>query len=190
MKKIPFLLIIAFLLVFGVALAYGYYYSQNNVVNQQINDVETEIASVRNQLNELRDSEIVAAQNGIRALETISEDEVVWSEVLSVLLRIVPLEVEERGKLVNFTSYSGSEGGQLSFNSQTNPSTNVKRQLEAVSTIIRTFNESQVFTDAYVPSISKSVTEDEESVLSFIFNVNYIGTQLTEQEETPSVPVN
>lgn len=188
MKKSSFLLIVAFLLLFGLGLGYAYYYSQDNFAIENTNEIEREIISVRNQIDNLQKSDVVAAQKALEVLEKISGDEIMWSEVLRILLRIVPLDVEERRPLVNFISFSGAQEGRLAFNAQTNPSTNVRRQLSAVATIVRTFNDSQVFYNAFVPSISKSVTGEDESVLSFILNVNYTNSVLDEKEES-SEPV-
>lgn len=192
MKKTSFLFIIAFLLIFGVGLAYGYYYSQDNLAKQSIAEAEREGISIRNQLEDMRRSDIVAAQRGLRVLEQIQREEILWSEVLNLLLRIVPLDVAERRPLVNFISFSGSEGGRIAFNVQTNPSANVKRQLDAVATIIQTFNDSQVFYNAFVPSVSRSVTGEDQSVLSFILNVNYAGSVADDDltNDLDPVPVN
>lgn len=191
MKNTSFLFIIAFLLIFGLGLGYGYYYSQDNLVSTQRSEIEREIVGVRNQLDNLRKSDVVGAQRGIAVLDKLKKEEIFWSEVLRTLLKIVPLDVEERRTLVNFTSFSGSDGGGLAFNAQTNPSTNVRKQLNAVATIIRTFNDSQVFYNAFVPSVSKSLTGEDESVLSFIINVNYAGSVLDEADvSSEPIPVN
>jgi hypothetical protein len=188
-KKFPFLLVFAFLFVLGVVLGYGYYTSQENAIEDQMQTLDREIAEINNQLDELKESDTVSAQTATQALDTIALTEVEWSEVLSKILKIAPQDLVEKRALVEFTSYSGSEGGRLTLNTRTYPSRDVRNLLNAVAKTIRAFNENPDFSDAFVPSISKSVSDDNETVLSFILSVAYNPSyaDLTEEEEAPSV---
>jgi hypothetical protein len=188
-KKFPFLLVFAFLFVLGVVLGYGYYTSQENAIEDQMQTLDKEIAEINNQLDELKESDTVSAQTATQALDTIALTEVEWSEVLSKILKIAPQDLVEKRALVEFTSYSGSEGGRLTLNTRTYPSRDVRNLLNAVAKTIRAFNENPDFSDAFVPSISKSVSDDNETVLSFILSVAYNPSyaDLTEEEEAPSV---
>ncbi len=173
-KKIPWLLVLGFILIFGVALGYGYYFSQNNYVDEQLDTLDREIAEAKNQLENLGLSETVSAKRAMTALETINQNEILWSDILSIIVKVVPNDPTAKQKFVTFTSFSGSEGGRLTFNGHTIPSTNIRKQLEDIADTIDAFNELPEFSDAFVPSISKSVNEQEETVLSIIFNSNYI----------------
>ena len=182
-KKFPFLLSLVLILLFGVGLGYGYYFSQNNHAEIQVAELEKQVTEIQNQLDDLRASDTVSAQSSVNALNKIEKDEVSWSSVLNTLRIVVPLDLAEKKPLVEFTSYSGSEMGSLTFNGHTNPSSNVKKQLDAIAETIQAFNSTSAFENAFVPSISKSVTQDDEIVLSFIFNVNYIPSVAEESSE-------
>jgi len=186
-KKFSFVLVLGFIILFGVGLGYGYYFSQNNRVEAEVAEFEKQVTEIQNQLKELRESDTVSAQSSVNALTKIEQDEVVWSGVLSTLRIIVPLDLAEKKPLVEFTSYSGSESGSLTFNGHTNPSSNVKKQLNAISETIKAFNSTSAFANAFVPSISKSVTQDDEIVLSFIFNVDYIPSAVTTEVVEESI---
>ena len=173
MKKIPIILVFAFVLLFGVALLYGYYYSQNNAVQGQLLSADKEILQLRTEVDELAAQETVSAQRATNALKTIESSEIIWSELLATLDKVIPLDLVEKKPLVSITSYNGSENGKLTFNVHTNASTNVKKQMRAVADTIKAFNDHPEFDNGYVPSISKSVTEDEETVLSFVLHVDY-----------------
>lgn len=186
-KKIPWLMILGFVLIFGVGLGYGYYYSQNSYVTEQLDTVDREIAEAQNQIGNLGASETVSAQRALEAISTINASEVLWSDVLSIIVKVVPNDPTAKQKFITFTSFSGSEGGRLTFNGHTIPSTNIRKQLEDIADTIDAFNEVPEFSDAFVPSISKSVNEQEETVLSIIFNSNYIPQATTAAaEESPA----
>ncbi|MBA4336203.1 hypothetical protein C0416_00320 [bacterium] len=172
-KKFPFILFLAFIFVLGVALGFGYYNSQAGAINDQIKNVDQQIAEISNQLEDLKSNDIVSAQNAVSALEVISSSEVEWSEVMGAIVNITPKDLVALRALVEFTSYSGAEGGRLTLNGRTYPSTDVRELLNSVAKTIDAFNENPDFAEAFVPSISKSVSENEETILSFILNVTY-----------------
>jgi len=183
-KKFSLLWVIVIALLFGVGLSYGYYFSQNNHVETQVAELEKQVIEVQNQLSDLQASDVVSAQSSVNALKVIEEDEVSWSAVLNTLRIVVPLDLAEKKPIVEFTSYSGSENGSLTFNGHTNPSSNIKKQLNAIAETIKAFNSTSAFENAFVPSISKSITQDDDIVLSFIFNVNYIPTLAEEEDDS------
>ncbi|MBD3156563.1 hypothetical protein GF369_01920 [Candidatus Peregrinibacteria bacterium] len=172
-KKFPFLLLLSFIFVLGVGLAYGYYASQTQAVEQQLQSIEQELAEVNNQLDQLQQSEVVSAQNAISTLDAVEKAEISWSEVLDLLQDIAPKDNVALRAMVEFTSYSGAEGGRITLNAQTYPSRDVRKLLNAVAKTIENFNENPDFEEVFVPSISKSVSEDQETVLSFILSVAY-----------------
>lgn len=172
-KKFPFLLILSFIFVLGVGLGYGYYASQANALEDQKKTINQEIAEIENQLKDLHESDIVSAQTAVTALNTIKASEVEWSKVLGAIIDIAPKDLVAVRALVEFTSYSGGEDGRLTLNARTYPSRDVRNLLNSVAKTIEAFNENPDFSDAFVPSISKSVSDNDETVLSFILSVTY-----------------
>ncbi len=172
-KKFPFLLLLSFIFVLGVGLAYGYYASQAQAVENQLQGIKQELAEVNNQLSDLQQSEVVSAENAIRTLDVVENEEVLWSEVLGVLQNIAPKDNAALRAMVEFTSYSGGQGGRINLNAQTYPSRDVRKLLDAVAKTIENFNDNPDFEEVFVPSISKSVSEDQEAALSFILSVVY-----------------
>ena len=182
-KKSPILLIVAFVILFGVALGFGYYFSQVKAVEAQIEQLELETTQAKNTLEELKNSDIVLAQRGVNALKEIEKTEVAWSNVLNTLTKISPTEPELKRKIVEFLSYSGGEDGRLTFNVQTAPSENIKTTLGYVAKMIEVFEEAPDFSEAFVPSISKATTAEGETTLSFILSANYTPSLAPEAEE-------
>src|SRR5690606_18939515 len=66
----------------------------------------------------------------------------------------------------------GATGGRVSLSMITNPALNPP--YADVSQLLATFNRDLFFKDAYLPSIGKSVNENGETTLSFVFNLNYV----------------
>lgn len=184
-KKFPLLLVLSFIFVLGVGLGYGYYASQANALEDEKRTIDQEAAEINNQLEDLKSSDIVSAQTAVSALNTITESEVQWSEVLDAIIDIAPKDLVEVRALVEFTSYSGGEDGRLALNARTYASRDTRDLLNSVAKTIDAFNENPDFSDAFVPSISKSVSEDDQTVLSFILNVNYAPSYAEEEESVP-----
>jgi len=187
-KKSPILLIVAFVVLFGVGLGSGYYYSQVKATESDVNKADQEIAKANNTLEELNQSDVVLAQRSVTALDKIKQTEVEWSTVLEILTKIAPTDAIEKKKIINFLSYSGGLDGRLTFNVQTLTSENVKTLLGHVADIIEVFNETPDFSNAFVPSISKAQTPEGESTLAFILSVNYNPTNESSEESEDSVP--
>ncbi|MCD6109904.1 hypothetical protein J7J83_04065 [bacterium] len=185
-KKFSFLLILSFLFVLGVGLGYGYYASQIKVNQDMSATLDQEIADITNQIEKLKSDDIVSAQTAVSALNKISSSEIEWSKVLGSVIDIAPKDLIAVRALIKFTSYSGSEGGRLNLNAQTYPSRDVYKLLNSIAKTIDAFNENPDFRDAFVPSISKSVSEDGETVLSFILSVTY-KPSYTDAEASASV---
>ncbi len=172
-KKSPVFLIIAFIILFGVGLGSGYFYSQALAAESEINKADQDITKANNSLDELNQSDVVLAQKSISALDKIELIEVKWSKVLDTITKIAPVDIEEKRKIVDFLSYSGGKDGRLSFNVQTLNSENVQTLLGYVADTLKVFSEAPDFSNPFVPSISKAQTAEGDSTLSFILSVNY-----------------
>lgn len=172
-NKKPIFLIIAGVLVFGVALAFGYFFSQVNAAEAERDVLVRELAQAENQLEELKASDAVLAQRAVNSLDQIKNVEVEWSKVLDLLNRITPVDLIEKKPIIEFVSYSGSENGRLSFNVRTQSSESVKKLLESVSKTIDIFNETPGFSNPFVPSVSKSVNSNDETLLTFVLTADY-----------------
>jgi hypothetical protein len=186
-KKFPMLLVIAFVLTFGTGLAYAYLYSQANLAENRLSVIDREITEVKNQLEESKTSTSSSAQIAVTSLEAIKQTEITWSTVMEAVQKIIPLDLVDLKPMVQFTTYSGQQNGVLTFNGHTNPSSDVKFQLDSIAQTISTFNSSPVFTNAFVPSISKSVNQDDQTILSFVFNVSYKGSSASKTGEDTTV---
>lgn len=187
-NKKPIFLIFAGVLVFGVALAFGYFFSQVNAAEAERAELTREITQAENQLENLRSSDSVLAQRAINSLDQIKEIEVEWSKVLDLLNRITPVDLIEKRPIIEFMSYSGSENGRLSFNVRTQASENVKKLLDSVSKTIDIFNETPAFSNPFVPSVSKSVNNDDQTLLTFILTVDYTPSSTELNADEDAVP--
>lgn len=179
-NKKPMFLIIAGVLIFAVALAFGYFFSQVNAAEAERDAVAREIIQAENQLEDLQSSDAVLAQRAVNSLDQIKNVEVEWSKVLDLLNRITPVDLIEKQPIIEFVSYSGAENGRLSFNVRTQASENVKKLLDSVSKTIEIFNETPAFSNPFVPSVSKSVNSEDKTLLTFILTVDYTPSSTSE----------
>lgn len=175
------LFIVAILVFLGVGAGALYLSFQKSAIFDQQKQLDSEIAALNSQIADLKSQKIEAAQYAKSWIDDIEKDEIHWSSVLKSLQGLIPLEASSGKAKVRFLSYSGSTGGKLTLNAETLPSP--KPPFEDVSQLVNLFNASSYFKDAYVPSISRGLSETGNVILSFIFNVTYL-----EEPATPSIP--
>ncbi len=199
-KNSPVLFILSIVLLVGLIASAVYLSFAKSAIQEQQNQLDTEIASLNTQIVDLQSQNIEGQQYAQQWLADLQKTEIHWSEVIKSLQDILPVDPLTQKPRVEFLTYSGSAGGKLALNAQTIPGS--ADPFADVSTLINTFNNSAYFKDAYIPSISHGVNESGQDLLSFVFNLTY-GEQLptsgsvtnaqvpvagsTQQTVTPSV---
>lgn len=172
-KSSPVNLFLVFLLV-GLAVFGGFLSFQKGGVLTHTSDLETQNKAVLAQIDQLKGSKVEVSQNAKDALNQIKTDEIHWSEVISNVNQLIPMDASGKPR-VDILSYSGSGSGRIALNVVTQPSS--LPAFDDVAGVIATFNNSVFFKNAYVPSISKGQTQDGAVTLSFVLNLEYQKSQ-------------
>jgi Tfp pilus assembly protein PilN len=162
------LAVMALVLVGGFSV---YLNMQKSAIKGEVDRISTEIVSLKNEINVMEGQKIEAARQSQKYLAAIEADEIKWSRALSRIRSLIPFDATTNKNKVNFASYSGSQGGKLSLNASTRPTRD--DPYKDVAEVIKVFNDSSFFGEAYVPSITRGETDDGEKVATFIFNLNY-----------------
>ena len=90
-----------------------------------------------------------------------------WSKVIKDVRDVVPKD-DDGVATVDILSYSGSSATDLSMNVKTLP--DVEDPYGVVADFIKSFSESKVFADAFVPSISSGSDDKGRDILTFLFS--------------------
>ncbi|MGL5831203.1 MAG: hypothetical protein ACRCZE_03575 [Candidatus Altimarinota bacterium] len=133
-------------------------------------EMDTKISGLKMQIDGLKADKVEVSKNAAEALAEIEASELVWSDVIQKVDALVPSDIAGRPKL-NILSYSGATDGRLSLSMITEPA--LVPPYADVSQLLATYNRDLFFKDAYIPSIGKSINENSETTLSFIFNLTY-----------------
>lgn len=185
------LAVIALVIVVGFA---AYLNMQRSAFTDQSSRLDEDVRALKNQISVLEGQKVEAARLSQQYLAAIESEEIVWSKALTRIKSLVPFDAVNSSNKIIFSSYSGSKGGELSMNSVTRPTR--LDPYEDVAELIKVFNDSSFFTNAYVPSISRGETDEGEKMATFVFNTTYREelpeeisiSQPTTDTEAPKVP--
>ena len=164
--------------VMGFILAAMVVYSGYLGVTQYLTAHEAEALSsettqIQQQVVTLQQGKVSALQHAKIVLDTIDAERVMWSKIIRDTLTLVPRDPKTSSALIEFVSYSGSSDGHLVLNGKT--SGDPTAAYENIAQLVSIFNQSTLFRDAFVPTISKNVNEQGQTVLTFVLNLTYHG---------------
>jgi hypothetical protein len=161
---------VLFFLVLGMVL-YGVFLSfDKGRILANTTDLEKQTRDLQAQIDTIKSNKVEVSKNASDALTAIETDEIRWSEVISEVEKLLPLDSSGR-RDVEIMSYSGSGQGKITLSMVTQPV--ALPPYDKVARIISAFNSSVFFKDAYVPSISKGTDETGAVSLSFMLNTDY-----------------
>ncbi len=182
--------VLAVLIVGGLAF---YLNLQKSTLAQDQQRLQGEITSLNQDIAALEGDRVEAAQQARQWLATLENEEIRWSSVLSQIQSLVPFDAATNRDKIQFLSYSGGSGGEITMNAQT-------RELRVepfndVAELIEVFNDSSFFVNARVPSITRGETNEGGKVASFVFTARYqdtgvsnIGSEPESEQATSEEP--
>ena len=167
MKRISFLLLIGIFLLVGTGLYGGYLFWQKSSLDGELKTVEKSLKEYQAKVLENENQQVVKAVNAKKTLDLIKADMIQWSKVIKDVIDVVPKD-DDGVATVDILSYSGSSATDLSMNVKTLP--DVEDPYGVVADFIKSFSESKVFADAFVPSISSGSDDKGRDILTFLFS--------------------
>lgn len=178
-KKSPLITIIGVLSVIGVIAFGAYNFVEKGKLNQEIATIESETAALNSQLSEVNTAELQRAQTAQNILDVIESTEITWSDVISRIQDLTPVD-EDGDQKILFSSYSGGGEGNVTLSATSRPdrgSETATLAFNDIAELIKIFNESNIFINGFVPSIAKGLTDEGDVILSFSFSAEYSPTR-------------
>lgn len=170
MKKVSFLMFIgvAFMVISG--LYTGYVVWGKTSAESEVKTLDNSIADYQVKVLEKEKAKITQAISAKQTVNDLKKNLIEWSKVINLIRVTLPKEKLE--PIVKILSYSGSGGNDISLNMKTL----VGRQNSYfdVADVIKSFNDSTFFADAFVPSISSGTDDKGNDVLSFVVSAKYV----------------
>lgn len=152
-----FIFFLILLFVLGIS---GYSTVRKLSLNRAVDSVNSDILERQQKIEDYQAdalNEVYFAQEADVYLE---ENAIIWSDVVSKLHDITPKELF-------YASYIGDENGKLTLQTITD-------SVLSASKIIDLLNKSGHFQNVFVPALTKGVTSDERSVVTFNINLEYL----------------
>jgi len=105
-------------------------------------------------------------------LKVIEANQLPWSKIIEKIENTVPKEKETNKPTIELRSYTGSEEGQLAISATTRAL--AAEPFDDVAKLIQAMAAEPSFKGVFIPSITKSLTPEGETVLSFSINFTYV----------------
>lgn len=173
MKK-SFLFASGLLILIVLSLFTGYRYWLKGTLDVNLQIVKTSVASIEKEVMAFKNDQVTEAISAKKTLNQLELGSVQWSQVIKDVRKTVPKNSKGAAS-VSILSYSGSSGNEITMSVKT--AADSKNPYADVSALISAFDDSTLFSDAFVPSISTGVDEKGVEILTFSFNCKYLGVQ-------------
>ncbi len=144
-------------------------FSKGGVLDKQ-SQVADEIAELKNEISAYEGDKVGASADALTALKVIEAEELKWSAIIKAVDNLIPKEPNGQPSIV-VLSYSGSAEGRIALSVST--LAKVSPPYVDVARLLSDFNNSVLFKDAYIPSLSTGVDESGRELMSFVFNLTY-----------------
>lgn len=105
-------------------------------------------------------------------LQKIESAQLKWSKLMEKIDATIPKLKETQEPLITFRSYNGDANGTISVNASTR--SGALDPFADTAMLIRAFAADPSFKDVFVPTITKSIGSDGNSVLNFTLSFSYL----------------
>lgn len=151
---------------------YNLYLSwQASALKDQVLQADALLADYGKQVLQYENKQVLESINAKKTINELKNEGIIeWSSVIKKIRMTIPKV--EGVPIVTVLSYSGSSNDEISMNVKTTE--NAENPYFDVADLIKAFNSSEYFTEAFVPSISNGVDEKGNQVLTFLISMKYI----------------
>jgi len=176
MKRTSFLLV-AGILITVLSLGYlGYQIFQKGALANESETLDKEIAVLNNKILEYENNKIMEAVNAKKLVQELEASTIIWSRIIQDIKTVVPV-TKDGVPLVDVLSYSGASDNRISLSMKT--SADSEQPYIDAADLIKAFNDSTRFVDAFVPALSSGVDMAGNEVLSFMLTTKYVKSDVS-----------
>jgi len=171
MKRFSTLMLLGIvaLVAFG---GYNLYLSwQASALKDQVSQADVILADYGKQVLQYENKQVLESINAKKTINELKNDGIIeWSSVIKKIRMTIPKV--DGVPIVTVLSYSGSSNDEISMNVKTIET--AENPYFDVADLIKAFNSSEYFTEAFVPSISNGVDEKGNQILTFLISMKYL----------------
>ncbi|MFA5947433.1 MAG: hypothetical protein WC806_00470 [Candidatus Gracilibacteria bacterium] len=177
MKKSSSLYLIGILAVVVALLYSGYLYYQKTFIQSKISTIDKTVAEYQKSLFKYESERVLELMNADKALISFKSGQMKWSEIIKNVLDTLPKK-DGKKDLVEVLSYSATTSKDINMSVRTAEDSD--NPYLDVADLIQAFDESKLFADSFVPSISGGINLEGKKVLSFMLNTKYTDEKAVE----------
>ncbi len=153
--------IIVIAALFVITAGFSIYLAiKQNLLSSEINELQVRKESLTQEINKKGSDSADAAEKVRDQLKKIELVKLPWSKIMEKIESIIPQ--------IKILSYSGTDDGKITISASTREES--LDPLGDIATAVRVLNEEPTFSHIFIPSISKSITQQGSSILSFSIN--------------------
>lgn len=186
MKRVSFLLYLGAAALAVVVLYSAYVFWQKSASADQVAVLTGSVTDYQAKILEKENAQIVQAINAKQTVISLKAGTIEWSKAINNIRATVPKDGAE--PIAQILSYSGSSASDVALNMKT-VSGSENPYLD-VAAVIKSFTDSPLFADAFVPSISAGTDQSGSKVLSFTLSAKYLSPKAEAElpkEEKPEL---
>ena len=173
MKRTSFILIVGVITFVAIAAYGGFKFYQKSSLETKVQQVDSQIADSKTTFLEFQNRRLNQAISAKQVVNDVKDTGVKWSRVIKAIKSTVPSKDEE--PLAQVVAYSAANNSGISLNMRTNVDT--ENPYLDLARIIKSFDESEYFSDSFVPSVSASTDDEGKEFLNFVMNLKYVDSQ-------------
>lgn len=136
----------------------GWLYYQSQSLTDQVGSLQLEISETQSELDQLKEQSLDAVIVAQQTIDEIGASSIVWSEVLTHLQQITPVDIFYR-------SYSASADGRMTVSV-------IADSYDSAAALLSIFESDERFSEAFAASLTQGSTESGAGVVSFGLTFN------------------
>lgn len=151
---------------------YNVYLSwQKSALSDEVLQADVLLSDYGKQVLQYENKQVLESINAKKTINELKNEGIIeWSSVIKKIRMTIPKV--DGIPVITVLSYSGSSNDEISMNVKTTETS--ENPYFDVADVIKAFNSSKYFTEAFVPSISNGVDEKGNQILTFLLSMKYL----------------
>ena len=171
MKRFSTLMMLGIIAVVAFG-GYNVYLSwQKSALSDEVLQADVLLSDYGKQVLQYENKQVLESINAKKTINELKNEGIIeWSSVIKKIRMTIPKV--DGVPIITVLSYSGSSNDEISMNVKTTETS--ENPYFDVADVIKAFNSSKYFTEAFVPSISNGVDEKGNQILTFLLSMKYL----------------
>ncbi len=171
MKRFSTLMMLGIIAVVAFG-GYNVYLSwQKSALSDEVLQADVLLSDYGKQVLQYENKQVLESINAKKTINELKNEGIIeWSSVIKKIRMTIPKV--DGIPVITVLSYSGSSNDEISMNVKTTETS--ENPYFDVADVIKAFNSSKYFTEAFVPSISNGVDEKGNQILTFLLSMKYL----------------